>query len=152
MKYSYGLAGSAVLIWESEGWGREGRSWKFFAGHRILRLQPKELESACVWKHILWILYSRQLNQESREMIENWAIPHPCLSSLTVTLLLVSQMLSLFVKHLTQYTIELPGFPLSTLFPLKHYQLSPEMMNLCKGGLCEYLCSHCGWEEGNSKL
>lgn len=85
-------------------------------------------------------------------MIENWGIPPPFLSSLAGTVMLVSQMLSLFVKYLTQYPIKLPDSPLSTLLPLKHYQPSPEMMNLSEGGLLENLCNHCRLEEEKSKL
>lgn len=84
-------------------------------------------------------------------MIENWAIPPPFLSSLAGTLMLVSQMLSLFVKYLTQSPIKLPDFSLSTLLPLKHYQPSPEMMNLSQGGLLENLCNHWLQEVGGGK-
>lgn len=66
-------------------------------------------------------------------MVENRANPL-FLSSLVGTLMLVSKVLSLFVKYFTQYPIKLSDFPLST-FHLKHYQPSPEMMNLSKGGL-----------------
>lgn len=51
-------------------------------------------------------------------MIENWGIPPPFLSSLAGTVMLVSQMLSLFVKYLTQYPIKLPDSPLLLFSPL----------------------------------